>query len=670
MFDLLIVPVKGLIGENEDDEDFSSISSRDLSVASSLSEEQVMGQGQSKIFEVKSPILNEIVLTNEREEMEMGLDNDELTTDANKRNAMHSPIGTSSREDRVSQTTELAENNLLQRVIAAERDASEAKRVLEESIDMLEDESLARHQAEEAVECLEREIEWLEKKSSKDKSDWERRMNDSLHKMESTVMLLEKVQREKEEMEKHAEHSLDRIKELEQLLDSTFVEEKIKSAEEIAKRNAEEQAAIQVLSLQKQIKTMASKLEAAEARHIVTVSHEKGRSVEQSEEKQHALMVENEYLKIEIESLRQDVASSASAAERAKQNSKREIEVYASRASDYADQLKEYQNVCSEAERSAAEARSRIVLLEDAIERSNLQVAELRQRLSLSTIQSNDISVDRSINSNIEDVMRLMREAQDSAEARAAQLALVSKELSFCQDQLAISKRETIDIQRKAEDAQRMASSLEEEVKCLRDELHERDQKRKQYASFHRDAGSSLSKEIKKSFEADSNLERDTEKDQAHALAQQASLAAAVLTEKLAASNLEKSELSSCLEQARFELHKIKSENDVELRKRVDTLERELVVSQNRGQVNEMFRGEHDRVAKELIDTKVSLAETQEELIVLKRNLFKSQEKSMNFASKLTKLETKLYRRLSKVTLSPRRRRTSSTSQTLSHEDG
>ena len=134
-------------------------------------------------------------------------------------------------------------------------------------------------------------------------------------------------------------------------------------------------------------------------------------------------------------------------------------------------------------------------------------------------------------------------------------------------------------------------------------------------------------------------------------------------------SNLEKSELQSLLEESRFELQKARSENDAELRKRVDTLERELVVSQNRAEVNEMFRGEHDRVAKELIDTKVSLAQTQEELVVLRRNLFKSQEKSMNFASKLTKLETKLYRRLSKVSMSPRRKRTSSTTNTVSNDD-
>lgn len=50
------------------------------------------------------------------------------------------------------------------------------------------------------------------KKSAKDKADWERRMKDSLQKMESTVILLEKVQQEKEVIERRQEQSLAEIK--------------------------------------------------------------------------------------------------------------------------------------------------------------------------------------------------------------------------------------------------------------------------------------------------------------------------------------------------------------------------------------------------------------------------------------------------------------------------
>lgn len=673
-FDVLIVPVKGLMGDNEDDEEDSSISSRGLSVASSLS-----GAENPEPCLIEKSIERESTVLNGSDE---GIKKDSGTGSAesvmqevNQTNGMEP--SEEDEEAKVESTPRHLETNesfLSEQILAAERDAAEAKRMLEESIDLLEEETSARQQAEEAVESLEREIEWLEKKSAKDKADWERRMKDSLQKMESTVILLEKVQREKEVIERRQEQNLDEIKKLEQMLDGSFVEQKIKSAEESAKRVANEQAAIEVSSLKKQIKAMAAKLEAAEARCSDRASVEEENNIGISEENNESLMVENQYLKIEIESLKQDVASATAAAERVNQTSKREAEVYAQRASDYSEQLKECQKACAEAEQASAEACSRIVLLEDTIERSNLQTAELRQRLALATIQDEDHLADGSRDNYMEDVMRLMREAQDSAEARAAQLASVSQELSSCQKQILMYKNQILDIQREADDARRLASSMEEEVKCLQHELNLRNEQRKQYANFQYDARSIL-----KSLETESNSppnlmncqdENEPEKDQVHILAQQASLAMADLTEKLASSNLEKSELRSRLEEASFELQKVKSENDPELRKRIETLERELVVSQNRAEVNEMFRGEHDRVAKELIDTKVSLAESQEELIVLKRNLFKSQEKSMNFASKLTKLETKLYRRLSKVSMSPRRRRTSSSNHTLSHEGG
>ena len=91
---------------------------------------------------------------------------------------------------------------------------------------MLEEETVARQQAEEAVESLEREIGWLEKKSVKERADWESRMKDSLQKMESTVLLLEKVQNEKEEMETLYEQSQSKVVHLQQFLDAEFVEGK------------------------------------------------------------------------------------------------------------------------------------------------------------------------------------------------------------------------------------------------------------------------------------------------------------------------------------------------------------------------------------------------------------------------------------------------------------
>lgn len=672
-FDVVIVPVKGLIEENEEDD--SSISSRGLSIASLTSEskdvdDNVVHDSKKSNYSIESSMLTnsgviEVDLAENEGDDIVPVD---MTTKKSAGNDTQSSLVRSQGHDFIK--TDVEDKAILKRASMAEQDANEARRMLEESIEMLEEETIARQQAEEAVESLEREIEWLEKKSNKEKTDWESRMKDSLQKMESTVLLLEKVQKEKEEMEKRAEQSLDEATRLKQLLDDSFVEDKIKSAEERAKKDAKEQAAIEIASLKKQLRIMASKLEAAEASKALNDSIESEKNDEGMLQEKNALFVENQYLKIEIESLRQDVASATAAAARVEETSRREAEVYAQRAADYSEQLKEYKDTCSMAERSATEARSRIVILEDSVERSNLQAAELRQRLALMTMQSSEESRDNYDNREVEDVMRLVREAQDAAKSRAAQLASVSQELSSCQDELAKTKKQALDAQREAEDARRIVLSMEEDVSSLRHELNIRDQQRKQYAIFLEETRSILkSVEMKDSSSNSVHTNdfdglKDSEKDQAHALAQEASLIAADLTERLAKSNAEKSELQTRLEEVRFELQKIKSENDVQLRKRVEVLERELVVSQNRAEVNEMFRGEHDRLAKELIDTKVSLAEAQEELIVLKRNLFKSQEKSMNFASKLTKLETKLYRRLSKVSMSPRRRRTSSSNAT------
>ena len=553
-------------------------------------------------------------------------------------------------------------------VAAAEEETREVRRMLEESIDMLEDETAARQEAEEAVQSLEREIDWLEKKAVKDRADWENRMKESLHKMESTVVLLETLQREKEEMEARMETSNAEVARLSQLADASFVEQKIKTAEEDAKRQADEQAAIETAALKKQIKTMAARLEMAEAKGGVGGAGGDvalgSKLAEELEESNKQLSIENQYLKIEIESLRQDASSAKGAAARVEQSARREAEVYAQRATDYAMQLKESQSACAEAERGAAEARSRIILLEDAVERGNLVAAELRQRVALNEMrktagveaETRDAGKDGNDGNDgeegpspstsprearrreMEDVMRLMRDAQDSAEARASQLAAVTQELQAVSEELATTKQRAIDAQREADDACRLAMTMEEEAKSLRMELKARDDHRKEFDVDELRQG--LQGGATQAATDRIDAERST---QAHLLAQEASQMAAALTEKLAYSNKDKADLRARLDESRQELHTARSENDVELRKRVDVLQRELVVSQNRAEVNAIFKEEHDRLAMELIEAKIGLAEASEELIVVKRSLTRSEEKGISFASKLTKLETRFY---------------------------
>ena len=51
-------------------------------------------------------------------------------------------------------------------------------------------------------------------------------------------------------------------------------------------------------------------------------------------------------------------------------------------------------------------------------------------------------------------------------------------------------------------------------------------------------------------------------------------------------------------------------------------------MQRNRAEVNALFKEEHDRIAQELVGTKLVWAEAQETIVKLKRSLVKSQEKS------------------------------------------
>ena len=676
-FNLRIVPVKGLSFDDDDDEAVSDEELEDVEEGEEPEvpdhEENSDSNDNGGDAEEQADEDNDDTVTKPVEEAEVGASpnskspppmNDDLVPRDNnwqqEPEIEPNPVAPQRQKSIQKQNSGISGVSvtiLQKRLEAAEQETRETRRMLEESINMLEDETALRQEADEAVQSLEREIDWLEKKAVKDRADWENRMKESLHKMESTVVLLETLQREKEEMEARIEKSNAELSRLKDLADASFVEQKIKTAEAEAKRRAEGQAAIEAAALKKQINEMASRLEAAEASRSTGIGVMAGSQVvvsalaggggkDELEEANKQLSLENQYLKIEVESLKQDAASAKAAAARVEQSSRREAEVYAQRAADYADQLKESQRACAEAERGAAEARSRIILLEDAVERGNLVAAELRQRIALkemtgsvseaaingdaSQTPASPRTMDRT--RELEDVMRLMREAQDSAEARASQLASVTQELQAVSEELTEAKQHALDAQREADDACRLAMTMEEEAKSLRLEIKARDEYRKDFdINELRDQTSHAQKE-------------DAEQSsRAHQLAQEASQMAAALTEKLAYSNQEKIDLRARLEETRQELHKARSENDVELRKRVDALERDLVVSKNRAEVNAIFREEHDRLARELIEAKIGLAESSEELIVAKRALWKSQEKGLSLASSLTKLETKFY---------------------------
>lgn len=114
----------------------------------------------------------------------------------------------------------------------------------------------------------------------------------------------------------------------------------------------------------------------------------------------------------------------------------------------------------------------------------------------------------------------------------------------------------------------------------------------------------------------------------------------------LAEAQAERGELAARLSELRAQVTALRTGNEGELRGRLEALERDLLAARNRADVNALFREEHDRLAGDLVQTKLVWAEGQEALVKLRRQLVKSQEKSMSFASKLTRLETRLYARV------------------------
>ena len=276
--------------------------------------------------------------------------------------------------------------------------------------------------------------------------------------------------------------------------------------------------------------------------------------------------------------------------------------------------------------------------------------------------------------------MQQVREVQDAAEGRAAQLAATSRELMAMQDALLSAQSELHSTREELADAQRIVGLRDGEVMQLREELRAKEAQGQELRRLQRDmagllAGGAASKaslalaaggggaapgafyspragaggygnNINSSEEV-AMLERRAH--EAEQLARAAALQTADLVQQLAASQVEVQEAAAKVSEMREELARLRSSADGNQLRKIEALERELLVARNRAEVNNLFKEEHERIANDLVGTKLSLAENQEQLLVLKRSLVKSQERSMGFAAKLTRLETKLYKKLTNV---------------------
>lgn len=115
------------------------------------------------------------------------------------------------------------------------------------------------------------------------------------------------------------------------------------------------------------------------------------------------------------------------------------------------------------------------------------------------------------------------------------------------------------------------------------------------------------------------------------------------LVQQLAEAQGERGEAAAKLAELREEVARLRSGPDGELRSRIERLEKEAVIQRNRAEVNALFKEEHDRIAQELVETKLLWAEAQEQIVKLKRSLVKAQERNVTFSARLTKMETRMY---------------------------
>lgn len=593
------------------------------------------------------------------------------------------------------------------RLANAEAAAAEAEAVAEEAVQMLEAERSERRQSEAAVTQLQRDLEWANKKAAKERADWEKKMKDSFKKMEGTVLLAERVQREKTELGDRLAALTAEKKDLEAMLDRDAMEGRVLVAETAATAAAEAQASIEISSLRKKVREMEEYVEEADAKALKAqgkatalaaqlagaqggTTADSYEEVRAAEERADALFLELQYTKAECRSLEAEVKSAKEEADRAMAAARKETEFHGARASELARQLETSMTAAAAAERNVSQSQGRIVLLEDALERSNLQAAELRQRLvagaAMAAATAGGAVATTAAAADLELAMQQVREVQDAAEGRAAQLAATSRELMASQEALSFAHAELHSTRQDLSDAQRIVAVRDDEVRQLRDQLRAKEAQSVEFKQLQRDMAGMLaggaprlsprrlpsngaggvpsdrtatgtgSRPASGQTSTSPTPQHLEELEIAHqklaeaeVLARNAALQTADLIQQLATSQSERHEAATKIAEMREELARLRSSADGDHVRKIEALERELLVSRNRAEVNNLFREEHERIASDLITTKLAWAEGQEQILVLKRSLIKSQERSMGFAAKLTKLETKLYRRLTNV---------------------
>ncbi|KAI3429238.1 hypothetical protein D9Q98_005337 [Chlorella vulgaris] len=579
----------------------------------------------------------------------------------------------------------------------AEREAEEAEAMAREAMEMAEaaQAEVGQLRAEnvamagELNELQQQAAEitsssrWKEEREAKRESDWDARLKEAYKRMEESVMLAERMQRERDELEDKCAVLAAEKQAAEAKLDPGAVDQQVALEVQAATVAAEAQARIEVEALQQRLSTMEEYVEEADARRLAMAGQvaalerqlagvrlgeeDTYLQVKAAEDRADGLSLELQYAQSEAQRLAHELALLQDVQQRGASDQQRDLADACSRADAATRQLEEARTQARQEAALAGELRSRVLLVEEELEAAKLQLMHAQQTAVVAA------GAGAALGGGVEAAAarrRLDSEAEErrrAAEQRAAQLEAVSGELAGAREELAdaVAQRERAEAQL-AEARHSLAASASE-LAGLEATLRAREAQLQQAQEAQRSSAALLMATRGRSStnggggggecgeEASGQAEEErraheaevarisTQLAEAQQLAQYSASEMAGLVQQLAEAQADRSEVAAKLADAREEVALLRAGPDGELRGRIERLEKEAVIQRNRAEVNALFKEEHDRIAQELVETKLVWAEAQELIVKLKRSLVKAQERSVVFSNRLTKMETKMY---------------------------
>eukprot|EP00887_Chlorella_sp_A99_P003226 scaffold9.g3226.t1 len=524
------------------------------------------------------------------------------------------------------------------------------------------------HEQAQALQEAKMDVDWKEKKAAKERADWEARTKDAFRRVEETVLLAERMQKERDELQRRLEAVQAERAALEARLDPSAVDQAVAAEAAAARAAAEAQARVEVEALHARVKQMEAFVEEADTARLEaegraaelsaalasarTGESDHAEEVRAAEERAEALSLELHYANSELGRLQRELASAREAGERRGADAAREAAAAAAAAVAAAAQNDVLRAQLREAVAAAGDARARAAGLEEALEAARL--AELAGR-ALGSRPSSTSSVGGAADPAL---LVELEERRRAAEERATQLEAATAEL-------ARTRAEALELgaardrsQRALAEAQAALSVREASCAELQATLADREA---QAEALRRDVAAALAAKgagggggaagqdraelqaalaARESSHAAEVSELNGQLEEARQLAEYSGGEMATLIQQLAEAQAEKGELTAKVAELHEEVGRMRGGSEGELRARIERLEREVIVARNRADVNALFKEEHDRIAQELVETKMLWAEAQEQIVKLKRSLVKSQEKT---------LESKLYKKAGKV---------------------